>query len=289
MQLFWERIIGNIGIADIVDILIVAFITYKILGFIQESRAEQLVKGLIFIVALAFISELFNFYALGWLVKSALTVGVLAIIIIFQPELRRALEFMGRAKIVTPMKQLAREDANRVIDSFIESVTYFAETKTGALIVIERETALEDIIETGTKLEADLSTQIIESIFYKGTALHDGAVIVRGDKLISAGCMLPLTQNMGLPRSLGTRHRAAIGVTEMSDAFAIIVSEETGAVSVVQDGEIDRNISQKSLKSALIRIYFNENKRMLKMMQVSKTKKTKGKSREKVRRDNAKK
>lgn len=236
-----------------------AFVAYKILGFIRESRAEQLVKGLLVLVAAFFLSDWFQLHTLNWILKGTMTVGIIALIVVFQPELRRGLEYMGRSKIIKPVfGKVDKVKAKMIVTEFAEALETMSTDKTGALIVIERETALEDICETGTIINADISAELIVNLFYEGSPLHDGAVIVRGDKLYSAGCVLPLTQNKNLSKDLGTRHRAGIGITENSDALVLVVSEETGIISIAEDGKLDRFLDIKTVEKILLNVYINK-------------------------------
>ena len=189
-----------------------------------------------------------------------MTLGVIALVVVFQPELRRGLEYVGRSKIVkAPFGQLDKEKAKTVIDEFAKAVDSFSSTKTGALIILERETALSDIAETGTEVNADITSELLGNIFYEGAPLHDGAVLIRGDKIFAAGCVLPLTGNKNLNKSLGTRHRAGIGITENSDAIAIIVSEETGIISMAVDGKLTRFLDTKTVEKTLLNLYLSNN------------------------------
>ena len=258
MKEFIDNITSGIGINDIVDILVVAFVFYKVIGFIKQSRAEQLVKGLLVLVIIAGLSDLFNLYTLNWILKSSLAVGVIALVVVFQPELRRGLESLGRSKLLrTTFSQMDKDQAQTITKEFVESLQYLADTRTGALIIIERETALTDICETGTRIDARVSTELLGNIFYEGAPLHDGAIIIRGDRIHSAGCVLPLTQNSSLPKELGTRHRAGIGITENSDAISFIVSEETGIISSAKDGKLTRYLDGKAIEKILLDVYFN--------------------------------
>ena len=239
-----------------IDILIVAFVIYKVLGFIRETRAEQLLKGLIVLAIAAFLADRLNLYTLNWILRGAMTLGVIALVIVFQPELRRALEFVGRSKIMKmPFGHLDKEKAKVMTTSFIKAVDYFSANKIGALVILERETALNDIIETGTAINAEVSTELLINIFYEGAPLHDGAVIVRGDKIFAAGCVLPLSGDNTLGKDLGTRHRAGIGITENSDAVSVIVSEETGIISTAEDGKLTRFLDVKTLEKTLLNMY----------------------------------
>ncbi|MBR4020652.1 MAG: diadenylate cyclase CdaA [Firmicutes bacterium] len=261
MEKFFDNILSSIGLNDILDILIVAFIFYKILEFIKETRAQQLIKGLLVLVVAFFLSDLFNLYALNWLLRGTMTVGAIALVVVFQPELRRALEYVGRSKIVkAPFGQLDKEKAKAITDEFVKAVSACSSTKTGALIILERETSLTEIAESGTEINADISAQLLLNIFYEGAPLHDGAVIIRGDQIYAASCVLPLTNNKELNKSLGTRHRAGIGVTEHSDAIALIVSEETGIISMAVDGKLTRFLDAKRIEKTLLNLYLSEEK-----------------------------
>lgn len=243
----FRNITAGIGITDILDVLIVAFLAYKVLGFIRETRAEQLAKGILVFFLATFGSYVFNLYTLHYILSNMLQVGLIALVVIFQPELRRALEHLGRSKITTVFSQVDKDEAKQMIGEFVRAIESMSASRTGALIVIERETLLNDIVETGTIIDARVSEQMIGNIFYEGSPLHDGALIVRGDRLYAAGCVLPLTQNKGLNKELGTRHRAGIGITENSDALTLIVSEETGVVSIAQDGKLTRFLDMKTV------------------------------------------
>ena len=259
MHQFTENLLAGIAITDILDILIVAYIFYKVLGFIRDSRAEQLLKGVLVLLAVAFLSDILQLHVLNFIMRGTLAVGVLALIILFQPELRRALERMGRGSLFRIKGDpLDKEKAKDVVAEFVEAAEDMAAERTGALIVFERDTSLTDIIESGTVINADVSAQMIENIFYKGSPLHDGAMIVRGTKLHAAGCVLPLTDNMEIPKSLGTRHRAGIGISEKSDALVLIVSEETGIITLVEDGVLERYLDGKTLEKRLLSLYMND-------------------------------
>lgn len=256
MSNFFNTVFSNIGIADILDILVVAFIVYKVLEFIRETRAEQLVKGLLLLGAAFFVSDFLNMNTLNWILKGITTMGILALVVVFQPELRRALEYVGRNKFIRgSMTSIGKEKALKITEEFVTALRNLSADKTGALIVIERQTALNDRVETGTIIDADISEQLIGNIFYEGAPLHDGAVIVRGDRLYAAGCVLPLTENKNLDKELGTRHRAGIGITEHSDAITIIVSEETGVISMAKDGTITRYLDTKTIEKTLLDLY----------------------------------
>lgn len=255
----FNNIISGIGIADVIDVAIVAFVIYKVLGFIRETRAEQLVKGLLILVLVAFLSDKFNLYTLNWILRNTMTLGVIALVIVFQPELRRALEYVGRSKFIKPQfSQLDKERAKMITSAIIKAVDYFSTNKVGALIIMERETTLNDIVETGTSIDAEISTELLGNIFYCGAPLHDGAAVVRGDRIIAAGCVLPLSQSKTLSKDLGTRHRAGIGITENSDAISLIVSEESGIISIAVDGKLSRFLDIKTVEKTLLNIYLSQ-------------------------------
>lgn len=249
-------LISSIRINDVLDILITAFVIYKILGFIKQTRAQQLVKGLMIIVVAYFLSDFLDLATINWLLKGLFTFGLFAIVVIFQPELRRGLEFMGRSKFaVGPISQVDSERAKHIVDEISSAAGEFSQSRTGALIVFEREIALDDVTESGTQLNAEISAQLLGNIFYEGAPLHDGAVIIRGDQIYAAGCVLPLTENKNLNKSLGTRHRAGIGISERSDALVLIVSEETGIISVAEDGRLRRFLDEKDVEKILLGMY----------------------------------
>lgn len=257
MDAFMDRVIKYIQllrITDFIDVIIVAVIFYYLINLIRETRAMQLVKGIIFLFAVFFLSQRLNLNALNYILGGAMQIGAFAIIVLFQPELRSLLERMGRFK-VGRIIDFAVDNSEEELAKTIESVSLAAEnlslTKTGALIVIERSTRLGEFISTGTMLEANVTSGLLENIFVPNTPLHDGAVIIRGNKIITAGCLLPLTANNNLSRDLGTRHRAAIGLSEVTDAVIVVVSEETGKISIALNGSLTRNLTRDSLGKAL--------------------------------------
>ena len=259
MQNFFENLFYGFGITDIIDILIVAFVIYKLMGLIKQTRAQQLMKGVIVLVAAAFFSGLFNLHTLNWILKGAVTLGAVAILVVFQPELRRALEYMGRSKFVkAPLKQMDKEKGKQITSHIVRAVENFSKDRVGALIVFEKETILSDIMESGTIVDAEISEQLLGNIFYEGSPLHDGAVIIRDGRLYAAGCVLPLTRSNTISKELGTRHRAGIGITENSDALTIIVSEETGIISMASEGQLSRFLDIKTVEKTLLNMYLNK-------------------------------
>jgi diadenylate cyclase len=237
-------------IKDLIDISIVSYIIYKMILLVRGTRAVQLLKGIFVLVGTWAISTWFNLYTLKWLMNQMFTFGVVTILIIFQPELRRALEQLGRGKLFSRSSVVER-DINERINEIIKSINYMAKRKIGALIVFERSTGLSDYIESGIQMESIVSSELLINIFIPNTPLHDGAVIVRANQIMAAGCYLPLSENPFISKELGTRHRAGIGVTEVCDAVSIIVSEETGQVSLAVGGMIVRDIKEESLISKL--------------------------------------
>ncbi len=249
-------ILMSIKVTDVIDIVIVAYLLYRLLGFIKETRAQQLFRGILLIVAFFLVSEVFNLSLLNWLFTRLITVGLIAVVILFQPEIRRGLEQIGRRGVLSrQFRDIGKEEVFATVHKIVDAVDDFSSTQTGALMAIERETMLSDISETGVIIDAEISVRLLGNLFYEGSPLHDGAVIIRGDKVHAASCVLPLTERQNIGKNLGTRHRAALGLSEVSDAFVIVVSEETGAISVAQNGEFKRFLDLKTLEKMLLDIY----------------------------------
>lgn len=236
----------------LIDILVVALVIYYVIMLIRGTRAVQLLKGLAVLVIASSVSKLLGLQTIQWILDQVRLAIIVALPIVFQPELRRALEQLGRGKFFArPLSFLGEEDMSRLINELVRSVQLLNKNKDGALIVIERETGVNDFIETGIKLDAVVSAEFLVNIFVPRTPLHDGAAIIRGDRVVAAGCFLPLTDSPYLSKQLGTRHRAALGITEVSDAVAIIVSEETGTISVAEEGRLTRYLDEKNLREML--------------------------------------
>ena len=241
---------------DILDILIVAFVVYKAIKLFRETRAIQLLKGITLLVAAFFVSGWLELRSLNFILRNTLEIGLFALVVLFQPELKRALEKLGgrRLKKFFGLRSASEENditTLNMIDSVSDAMGRFKESKTGALVVIERTTRIGDIISTGTPIDAEVSSRLLENIFYKGAALHDGAAVIRDNRLCAAGCLLPLSQNMSISADLGTRHRAAIGMSENSDAIIVIVSEETGHISIALNGLLRKNLTKEQLNANL--------------------------------------
>ena len=246
----------SIGITDVIDIAIVSVVVFKVIGFIHDSRAQQLVRGIALVLGAFALSEILNLHLLNWLLRSLLTVGIIALVVLFQPEIRRGLSRIGGTGILrNQFKNVDKDEALRVVHDIVDAVDDFSSTRTGALIAIEQENVLNDIIETGVVINARISVRLLGNLFYEGSPLHDGAVIIRGTKAYAASCVLPLTGRTNIGGNLGTRHRAGVGLSENSDALVIIVSEESGAISIARNGEFKRFIDSKTLEKMLLDIY----------------------------------
>lgn len=253
---FLRGLFLNIRMQDIIDILIVAAVFYKLFSLIKETRAEQLTKGIFALFVFAKISGWLELYTINWILENAMTVGVLAILIVFQPELRRGLEYIGRSRFFTKsFLEIQGESLSKTVDELVEATASLSRQKIGALIVLERQTGLNEVVETGTRINGIVSSNLLINIFIPNTPLHDGAVIIKEDVIKAAACFLPLTDNNNISKELGTRHRAALGISEKSDSLSIIVSEETGAISIAENGNIARHLDSKTLKQILTNMY----------------------------------
>lgn len=241
-----------LNITSIIDIILVTFVFYRFMRIIQGTRAVQLIKGLVVLLVANTISSWLHLYTINWLLQQVMTALVVALPIVFQPELRRALETLGRGKFfVKSVSTIKEADRSRMINEIVRAAQVLTKNKMGALIIIERVTGLEEYIDTGVKIDGVVSAEFLVNIFIPNTPLHDGAVIMRGDRVTAAACFLPLSENPYISKELGTRHRAGMGITEVSDALAIIVSEETGAISLAADGVLDRKLDESTLKQKL--------------------------------------
>ena len=240
---------------SILDIVIVTYFFYKIILLIRGTRAEQLVKGLAVLLIVTVVSGWLGLVTIHWLLRQLMTIGIVAIPIVFQPELRRGLETLGRGKLFSRTSSFHDEkDFDTMLDELVKTVQVLVKKRLGALIIIERETGLKELIETGIPIDGQVSAELLINIFLPRSPLHDGAVIIRGTRMMAAGCYLPLTENPNLNKELGTRHRAALGVSEQSDAVGLIVSEETGVVSITNNGKLTRYLDEKTLKQMLLKL-----------------------------------
>lgn len=248
----------SISVVDIIEILIIAFLIYHVLLWIKSTRAWTLFKGILVILVFVLIAAIFQMSTILWVAENTLNIGLIALVIIFQPELRKALENIGGKNIFGKFFDFGKVEApkfsDRTIDELVKACYAMGKVKTGALIVIEDTILLNEYVRTGIDVDAIVSSQLLINIFEKNTPLHDGAVIIRGDRVISATCYLPLSDSLSLSKDLGTRHRAAVGVSENSDSMTIIVSEETGAVSLAYMGRIYRDIDNDFLRKKLVEL-----------------------------------
>ena len=255
----------TIGIADIIDIVIVAYLLYKAIWFVRKTNSYNLAKGLAVLLIVLWISYIFNLKMINYLLRKAVELGLIAILILFQPELRRVLERMGST--FSSGRQAASNEMDTAIAQTVLACSDMSDSRTGALIIFERNVKLNDIMSTGTIIDSNTTAELLKNLFFNKAPLHDGAVVIRDGRIAAAGCVLPLTQNKNLSKDLGMRHRAGIGLSEQSDAVVVIVSEETGAASVAMEGMLKRHLSpatlDKILRSELIREDDSQSKRGL--------------------------
>ena len=246
-----QGLVSTIGVLDITDIVVVAYFLYRVYLMLKNTRAATLVKGLLVLVGFMIICRTLNLHVISWLLEKSMTVIMVALPVVFQPELRRALEQIGRGKLFRKGSELDEQEINAMLDAIASATKAMSAAKVGALMVFERATGLVERIETGVPIDGLVSSGLIQNIFVKDTPLHDGAVIIRGNRVVAACCLLPLTENRNLSQELGTRHRAAIGLSEQSDAMVLVVSEETGAISIARNGELMRYLTVDDVKDIL--------------------------------------
>ena len=250
-QDFWNRI-PQIGVNDIIDILIVAFLFYTLMRLIRSTSAARIARSILLLIVVTGLTEIFKLYTLNWILSKILEIGVIALVIMFQPELRRMLErFGGRffTNLISSGTTLTAEQ--QAIEATVSACEAMSKEKVGALLIFERSMPLEEYFKTGTIIDAKVSDQLLRNLFFKNSPLHDGAVIVRGSRVAAAGCVMPLSENTHLPGDIGTRHRAGIGTSEVSDAVVVIVSEETGTISVAIGGMLKRHLAPQTLGKLL--------------------------------------
>lgn len=254
---FLEKI-GNylllVRFTDILDVIIIAFLVYKLLDLVKSTRAENILKGVVIFLLALWLSEIFHLNGIAYILGNMVQVGILALIILFQPEIRQILEKLGSRNIrllrtFTPAQQ--QTELEKAIDQTVIACSEMSKTKTGVLIVFERHILLDDMVRSGTTLDAAVSSELLKNIFFVKAPMHDGAVIIRHGRILGAGCMLPLSKNVNLSRDLGMRHRAGIGMSENSDAVVVIVSEETGSISVAVGGMLKRHLMPETLSKLL--------------------------------------
>ena len=254
---FLEKI-GNylllVRFTDILDVVIIAFLVYKLLDLVRSTRAENILKGVVIFLLALWLSEIFHLYGIAYILGNMVQVGILALIILFQPEIRQILEKLGsrNIRLLQAFTLVQRQtELEKAIDQTVIACSEMAKTKTGVLIVFERHILLDDMVRSGTTLDAAVSSELLKNIFFVKAPMHDGAVIIRHGRILGAGCMLPLSKNVNLSRDLGMRHRAGIGMSENSDAVVVIVSEETGSISVAVGGMLKRHLMPETLSKLL--------------------------------------
>ncbi|AIM16725.1 membrane protein [Bacillus sp. X1(2014)] len=251
---FWKYI------SSVVDILVVWYVIYKLINLIRGTKAVQLLKGILVILIVRVASDFFGLTTLSWMMQQVITYGFLAVIIIFQPELRRALEQLGRGKFFSRSTGVVDNEQEKTVEAIIKATDYMAKRRIGALISIERETGMSDYIETGIALNSHISSELLINIFIPNTPLHDGAVIIQKNNVAAAACYLPLSESPFISKELGTRHRAALGISEVTDSITVVVSEETGNISLTKNGELHRDIKVEGLRELLTDELLNHNK-----------------------------
>lgn len=261
LQAFWEKAVSyltlQVSYTDIIEIIIISVLIYYMLVWIKDTRAWMLLRGILVILAFVLLAVLFEMNTIVWIADKLFNVAMIAVVVIFQPEMRKALENLGRKNIFANLfnfdfgKVENGKFSDKTITELVKACYEMGKVKTGALIVVEDEIVLTEYERTGIAVDGILTSQLLINIFEKNTPLHDGAVIVRGDRVVSATCYLPLTDSLSLSKDLGTRHRAAVGISEVSDSLTIVVSEETGKVSIALDGELYRNVDAEFLKNKL--------------------------------------
>lgn len=251
IQLLWQNL-TSITVSDIIDIAVVSFLIYQLVKLVRETSSARIIRGVLILLVAMWISNILQLMMVNYVFQLILTWGILVLAIVFQPELRRALERVGKSKLSTLM---VRNDTlpieEKAILEIVHACSEMSWSRTGALIIFERKESLSDIVKSGTVVNADVKDEIIRNIFYEGAPLHDGAVIIRDGRVYAAGCVLPLSPNPNLDKELGTRHRAAVGMSECADSVSLVVSEETGSISVAIDGKMQRHLVPEQLDEVL--------------------------------------
>ena len=262
LTLIVGSLVASLDGRSIVDILVVAMLIYYATKVVRQTRANSVLKGFILLLGMMWISEVTQLIAINWLLRQVIGTGAIMLIVLFQPELRRALEQMGRTSLTSSLLGTSNDRSAKIAEhnteEMVHALTNLSRRKVGALIVMEQQTGLKDIVASGTTLDAEISSQLIENIFEPNTPLHDGAVVMSGGRINAAACFLPLSENSSISKELGTRHRAALGISESTDAVVLIVSEETGIISMAREGKLTRYLDSKTLASLLMGV-FNPN------------------------------
>jgi len=264
---YWQQLTSlvvslgtSLEIRNILDILLVTMLVYYATKVIRQTRANSVLKGFIFLLAMMWLSDIMALNTINWLLRQVMGTGTIMLVVLFQPELRRALEQMGRTSFASKLlsggsTNRAAQNASHSTEEMVRALTNLSRRKVGALIVMEQQTGMKDIVASGTTLDAVISSALIENIFEPNTPLHDGAVVINNGRITAAACFLPLSENSSISRELGTRHRAALGISETTDAVVLIVSEETGIISMAHEGKLTRYLDSKSLHSILMKVF----------------------------------
>ena len=264
-KLLWN-IVNRPTVIDLIDIAIISFLLYQLVLLTRRTRAMQVLKGIAIVIVVSYLSDIIGFKGVSWLASTLLNNGAIALLILFQPELRRALEQIGRGTKLES-RRTTKDEGERVVEEMTQCLLRLAKRKVGALIIIEGNTGLQDVMETGTQVDASITGALLENIFEPNTPLHDGAVILRGTRVATAGCVLTLSDNNNISATLGTRHRAGLGVSETTDATVLIVSEETGIISMARGGKLTRHLDADSLRRILSDIYRQDHHKLQAMVQ----------------------
>ncbi|WP_288961654.1 diadenylate cyclase CdaA [uncultured Peptoniphilus sp.] len=251
----FSNLLNIINLRDVVDILIVTILIYYVLKLIRNTRAEQVFKGILFILLFIKISQFFQLYTVNWIFTRFINDGIVAIIVLFQPEIRRGLQYLGLTSNLKNSFSQNKDNVPETVEEITSAVASLARQKIGALIIIENEVGLTEVIETGTEINGKVSSGLLINIFIPNTPLHDGAVVIKGSKIKAAACFLPLSDNQKISKELGTRHRAGIGISERADCLSIMVSEENGTISTAENGVISRYLDIETLEAKLLEIY----------------------------------
>lgn len=257
LQAIWS----NFRIFDLIDIMVVSYFLYKLYMILKDTRAKTVGSGIVVLAVFALLCKFLNLHVMSWLLDKGIGIIFVALPIVFQPELRRALEKIGSGRFFRNHMEVGSAEIKEMIDEVVEAVTVMSYRKIGALIVFERDRSLEERIETGIYIDGIVSSGLLQNIFVKDTPLHDGAVIIRGNRIMASSCLLPLTENRNLTSDLGTRHRSALGISETSEAIALVVSEETGTVSIARNGSIDRHLNSKDVEDILVKELIQANRK----------------------------
>ena len=265
VQTFFWNLLYRPTLVDFIDIFIIAFLIYQLVLLTRQTRAIQVLKGLAVIIVASYLSELVGLTALNWLLRNILNNGVILLVVLFQPEIKRILEQLGRTAKLE--RAVGQDESQRVVEEITQCLLRLSKRRVGALIVFEQKTGLKDVMETGTALDAAISAPLLENIFEPNTPLHDGAVIICGERIAAGACVLSLSDSSTISRDLGTRHRAALGVSENTDSIVLIVSEETGIISMAKAGKLTRHLDGDSLRKILKGMYHEDNKKRWNLMQ----------------------